>query len=285
MGAFLNCKEVSTKIDTDTAQKLEVLETAGVQARLELFQIGDKADESAYASAILRKGEQLGVKAELHRFPEDVSSGEYLAAFRQVNDHGEIDGLLLLQPLPRHIETEAIKREIRPEKDVDGFGYANMAYLYAGDHRAMPPCTAQAVIEVLEHYGVELSGMNAAVVGRSPVVGKPLSLLLLARNATVTMCHSRTRDLSAICRRAGLVVSATGKPRLIGRDHVTEQTILVDVGVSQDDTGALCGDVAVDEVQDVVSRMTKSSLSLGSVTTSVLLRHTALSAWRRAGKE
>ncbi len=282
MGTFFNCKEVSAKIDADTVQKLQTLETAGVQARLALFQIGDKADESAYASAIIRKCELLGVEAELHRFPEDVPSDEYLTAFRQANDHAETDGLLLLQPLPRHIEAEAIKRAVRPEKDVDGFGYTNMAYLYAGDRRAMPPCTAQAVIEILEHYGVDPAGMTAAVVGRSPVVGKPLSLLLLARNATVTMCHSRTRDLAAICRRADLVVSATGKPRLIGRGHVTERTILVDVGVSEDDTGALCGDVAVDEVQGIVSRMTKSSLSLGSVTTSVLLRHTALSASRRA---
>ena len=120
------------------------------------------------------------------------------------------------------------------------------------------------------------------MVGRSPVVGKPLSLLLLARNATVTMCHSKTQDLAAACRRADLVVSATGKAHLIGRDHVTDRTILVDVGVSVDETGSLCGDVDVPQVQDTVSYMTKSSLSLGSVTTSVLLRHTALSAARRA---
>ena len=158
-----------------------------------------------------------------------------------------------------------------------------MAYLYAGDRRALPPCTAQAVIEILEHTGVELSGINAAVVGRSPVVGKPLSLLLLARNATVTMCHSRTRDLADICRRADLLVSATGKAHLIGRGHVTDRTVLVDVGVSTDETGTLCGDVDVADVQDIVSRMTKSSLSLGAVTTSVLLRHTVLSAARRVG--
>ena len=131
--------------------------------------------------------------------------------------------------------------------------------------------------------GVELSGINAAVVGRSPVVGKPLSLLLLARNATVTMCHSRTRDLADICRRADLLVSATGKAHLIGRGHVTDRTVLVDVGVSTDETGTLCGDVDVADVQDIVSRMTKSSLSLGAVTTSVLLRHTVLSAARRVG--
>lgn len=184
---------------------------------------------------------------------------------------------------PRHIEAETIKREIHPAKDVDGFGYTNMAYLYAGDRRALPPCTAQAVIEILEHTGVELSGINAAVVGRSPVVGKPLSLLLLARNATVTMCHSRTRDLADICRRADLLVSATGKAHLIGRGHVTDRTVLVDVGVSTDETGTLCGDVDVADVQDIVSRMTKSSLSLGAVTTSVLLRHTVLSAARRVG--
>lgn len=122
MGTFFNCKEVSAKIDADTVQKLQTLETAGVQARLALFQIGDKADESAYASAIIRKCELLGVEAELHRFPEDVPSDEYLTAFRQANDHAETDGLLLLQPLPRHIEAEAIKRAVRPEKDVDGFG-------------------------------------------------------------------------------------------------------------------------------------------------------------------
>lgn len=282
MSTFFNCKEVSAKIDADTVQKLEALTSAEVQARLVLFQVGDKADESAYASAIIRKCELLGVEAELHRFPEDVTSDEYLAAFRQANDNETVDGLLLLQPLPRHIEVETIKREIHPEKDVDGFGYTNMAFLYAGDRRALPPCTAQAVIEILEHYGVTLSGKNAAVVGRSPVVGKPLSLLLLARNATVTMCHSKTQDLAAACRRADLVVSATGKAHLIGRDHVTDRTILVDVGVSVDETGSLCGDVDVPQVQDTVSYMTKSSLSLGSVTTSVLLRHTALSAARRA---
>ena len=130
---------------------------------------------------------------------------------------------------------------------------------------------------------MELSGINAAVVGRSPVVGKPLSLLLLARNATVTMCHSRTRDLADICRRADLLVSATGKAHLIGRGHVTDRTVLVDVGVSTDETGTLCGDVDVADVQDIVSRMTKSSLSLGAVTTSVLLRHPVLSAARRVG--
>lgn len=283
MSDFFNCKEVSAKIDTDTAQKIEALAASDVQVRLALFQIGDNADESAYASAVIRKCGLLGVEAELHRFPEDVTSDEYLAAFRRANGNDEVDGLLLLQPLPRHIEAETIKREIHPAKDVDGFGYTNMAYLYAGDRRALPPCTAQAVIEILEHTGVELSGSNAAVVGRSPVVGKPLSLLLLARNATVTMCHSRTRDLADICRRADLLVSATGKAHLIGRGHVTDRTVLVDVGVSTDETGTLCGDVDVADVQDIVSRMTKSSLSLGAVTTSVLLRHTVLSAARRVG--
>lgn len=282
MSTFFNCKEVSAKIDATTAEKLQKLAAAGVQARLALFQIGDKADESTYAAAIIRKCELLGVETELHRFPEGVGSEEYLAAFRQANDNDDVDGLLLLQPLPRHIEAEIIKREIRPEKDVDGFGYTNMAYLYAGDSRALPPCTAQAVIEILEHYGVDLAGMDAAVVGRSTVVGKPLSLLLLARNATVTMCHSRTQNLADVCRRADLLVSATGKAHLIGRPHVTERTILVDVGVSEDEAGVLCGDVDVSDVQDVVCRMTKSSLSLGSITTSVLLRHTAASAARRA---
>ena len=158
-----------------------------------------------------------------------------------------------------------------------------MAYLYAGDRRALPPCTAQAVIEILVPTGVELSGINAAVGGRSPVVGKPLSLLLLARNATVTMCHSRTRDLADICRRADLLVSATGKAHLIGRGHVTDRTVLVDVGVSTDETGTLCGDVEGAYVLVMVIRMTKCSRSLGAVTTSVLLRHTVLSAARRVG--
>ena len=182
-------------------------------------------------------------------------------------------GILLFRPLPKHLDGEALRRAIDPRKDVDGMSPLSAAKVFAGEDDGFPPCTPGAVMEMLEHYKVDLKGRNVTIVGRSMVVGRPLAMLMLAKHATVTICHTRTVDMPAVCRRADVLVAAAGKAGMIGADCVTDRSIVVDVGINVDAEGKLCGDVDFGAVEPVVSMISPVPGGVGAVTTSVLAKN------------
>ena len=210
--------------------------------------------------------------------PEDVSQEELDDTVANLDKDPDIHGILMFRPLPKTLTDENIVKSISAVKDSDCMGTANMANLFAGNGEGYAPCTAQAVIEILKYYGIELKGKKVTVVGRSLVIGKPVALMLIKENATVTVCHTRTADLKAECRNADIIVAAAGKAKMITKDFVREGQIVIDVGMNVDEEGNLCGDVNFDEVSELTEAITPVPRGVGSVTTSVLLKNVVTGA-------
>ena len=204
---------------------------------------------------------------------EDITQEDYEKTLRSLNENKDVHGILCLRPLYNQLNEEAIKYVISPEKDVDCFSPINSAKIMEGDKSGFPPCTPTAVVEILKHYDVELNGANVAVLGRSMVVGKPASMLLLNENATVTICHSRTKNLEKVTSQADILVAAVGRAKMIKENSVKEGAVVIDVGINVDENGNLCGDVDTASVQDKVSMITPVPAGVGSVTTSILAKH------------
>lgn len=259
--------------------------------KLAVIRVGERPDDISYERGAAKRMTAVGIECETFVYPEHISNEEFLREFDRINGNTGIDGILLLRPLPKQLDEEAVTRRISPEKDVDGISPANMAKVFMGDTGGFAPCTAEAVVEMLAHTGMELSGKNVAVIGRSMVVGKPLAMLLMQKNCTVTVCHTKTVNMREICRRADIVVAAAGRARMVDHTYASERTMaLIDVGINYDETlGKLCGDI---DTADVMTHMEASADSLitpvpggvGTVTTSVLALHVlrAYQSWLRS---
>ena len=206
-------------------------------------------------------------------FDENIGQTEFEKKFSEVNDDKNVHGILLLQPLPKQLDMEKIKFVVDPVKDIDCMNPLNAEKIFEGDKTGYPPCTSQACVEILDHYGIDMKGKRAAVIGRSMVVGKPLAMLLLDKNATVTICHSRTNDLPGVCRQAEVVIAAVGRAEMVTGDFISEGAVVIDVGINVNAEGKLCGDVKFDECVDKASMITPVPAGVGSVTTSVLAKH------------
>ena len=214
-------------------------------------------------------------------FDEKVSQEELLACIDRINRDDKIHGVLLLRPLPRHLDASVIENAVAAEKDVDCMTDLSISGVFSGRNIGYPPCTAQACIEILDHYGIDCTGKKAVVVGRSLVVGKPVSMMLLQKNATVTICHTRTKDLSSVTKEADILIVAAGRAGVIGAEHVREGQIVIDVGINTDENGKLCGDVKFSEAEKIAGYITPVPGGVGSVTTSVLVRHVVDAAMRK----
>ena len=221
----------------------------------------------------MKRLDKIGFRYTIFQFPEDISNEEFQAEFDKVNDNEDIDGILLFRPLPRHIDEKAIEMRIDPRKDLDGISPMNLAKVFAGDDSGYAPCTAEAVIEILDYAGIDLTGKRVAVIGRSLVIGKPVSMLLMKKNATVTICHTKTVDMPAVCREAEIVVAAAGCGKMVNKSYVNQNAVIIDVGINVDAEGNLCGDVDLDSVSEMVSVATPVPGGVGSVTTSILAKH------------
>ena len=200
---------------------------------------------------------------------------------RQVNEDAGIHGVLIFRPLPKHLDEEAVIRALDPEKDVDGITDGSMVGVFAGREQGFPPCTPQACMEILDHYQIDCTGKKAVVVGRSLVVGKPAAMMLLKKNATVTICHTRTKDMPAVVKEADIVIVAAGRAGVVDDRYVSPGQIVIDVGINVNEQGKLCGDVAYDKVEPVVEAITPVPGGVGSVTTSVLVGHVVEAAMRK----
>ena len=225
------------------------------------------------------------MEARSFSFPETISEEEFREEFRRINEDPAIDGILLFCPLPRHMNGRMFEEMIRPEKDLDGISPVNRARIFAGESDGFAPCTAEAVIEILKTYQIPMEGKRAVVVGRSMVVGRPLSMLFLKENATVTVCHTKTADLKAVCREADILVAAAGKAGMISGEFVKPGAVVADVGINVDESGALRGDVEWAGLENTAAAATPVPGGVGSVTTAVLCRHLAEAALRKHGGE
>lgn len=274
---------VSAALSERIRADVQALGARGVMPRLAIVRAGASPDDLAYERGASKRAAALGVETETVALPLDVTQARLLDELARLNAAPEVHGILLLRPLPAHIDETAACNAILPDKDVDGVTNASLAAVFTGAPHGFAPCTAAACIALLDHYGVELAGKRAVVVGRSLVVGRPLAMLLLHRNATVTLCHTRTRDLAAVCREADILVAAAGREGVVGAAHVSAGQVVLDVGIHVREDGTLCGDVAFDEVEPVVAAVTPVPGGVGSVTTAVLLRHVVQAARRLNG--
>ena len=270
--------EISAKIKEQVQADLEKLNRI---PRLAIVRVGSRPDDVSYETGAVKKMQAFGLEAERFTFPADISDSEFKAEFKKINEKDEIDGILMMRPLPNQIKESDIEKMIDPAKDLDGISPENIAKVFSGDDSGFAPCTAEAVMEMLRLNGFDLTGKRAVVVGRSMVVGKPLAMLLLKENATVTICHTRTKDLAARCSEADILLAAAGKAGLVTADFVKEGAVVMDVGINVDADGHLCGDVDFAGIQEKAAYATPVPGGVGGVTTAVLAKHLVRAALQR----
>ncbi len=273
MSTIMKGAEVAKAMKEVLIRETEELKQAGVEPCLTIVRVGARPDDLAYERGAKKRMELVGIRCEVLELPEDISQEEFENQFRQVNEDPKVHGILLFRPLPSHLDEEPVRQMIRPEKDVDCMSPVNIAKVFSGDETGYAPCTPEAVMKMLEHYQIDIKGKKVTVVGRSMVVGKPLAMMLLKKHGTVTICHTRTKDLAATCREAEILVAAAGKAKMISADMVGEGAVVADVGINVDEEGNLCGDVDYEAVQETCGYISPVPGGVGSVTTSVLAAH------------
>lgn len=271
---------VAAALTEKLAARCAALRERGVTPTLAIVRVGERPDDISYENAAGKRCEKVGVAVKRFLLPENCAKEQLLELILTINEDPAIHGCLMFRPLPdRDMETAACAL-LDPAKDVDGMTAGSLASVISGRGAGYPPCTAQACIELLDHYGVDLAGKRAVVIGRSLVIGKPVSMLLQARNATVTMCHTRTRDLPGTCRAAELLIAAAGKAGVVGADCTAPGQLVVDVGINAGPDGKLCGDVDFDAVEPIAGAITPVPGGVGAVTTAVLCKHVIEAAER-----
>jgi len=268
---------VAAAITEDCEQKTQHLIAAGVTPMLAIVRVGAREDDLSYERGILKRFASAEAAAQVTELPADVTQEALEATIRELNANPAIHGILLFRPLPKHLSEERIKDILSPIKDIDCMTHRNAAAVFEGDAAGHPPCTPSAVMEILDFYNIELSGKRVAIVGRSLVVGKPLSMMLTGRNATVTLCHTRTVDLPGECRRADIVVVCAGRANMVNADYLSPGQTVIDVGINMVGD-KLCGDVDYDSAKDIVAALTPVPGGVGAVTTAVLLKHVVANA-------
>lgn len=269
---------VARAIMDKTAGEITRLAQAGIMPKLAVFRVGSREDDIAYERSIIKRFSAAGAAVEVMALSEDATQEELEAAVRRAADDESVHGILVFSPLPKKFNAGRIRMLIPAEKDVDGMTDASLAGVFRGDKNAFAPCTAQAVVEILRYYGMEnLAGKRVTVVGRSTVVGRPLAMLLLGMNATVTVCHTKTADTAAECRRADVVIACAGQARMVTDEYMSAGQTIIDVGINADGDG-ICGDVDYATAQSIVAAATPVPGGVGAVTTAVLLSHTVRNA-------
>ena len=262
---------VSAKIKEEVGAMLEKIN--GPAPKLAIVRVGENPDDMSYERGAVKKMEAFGLRSQCYTFPADITDEDFKKEFTAINADTDVSGILLLRPLPKQICEKDIEAMIDPKKDLDGISPVNIAKVFSGDPTGFAPCTPEAVIEVLKAYNIPMEGKRAVIVGRSMVVGRPLSMLLLKENATVTICHTRTKDLPGTCQQAEILVAAAGKAKMLDDSYVGENTTVIDVGINVDENGKLCGDVDQASMESRNLLLTPVPGGVGAVTTAVLAKH------------
>ena len=276
-------KEVVSALNEKIIADVKVLNDKGVTPTLGLIRVGEKEDDLSYERAACKRCETLGVGYEKLTLPEDVSQEELIATIKKVNNDNNIHGVLMFRPLPSHLDEAVIVNTLSPAKDVDGITDGSMVGVFASTNQGFPPCTARACMEILKHYKIDCTGKRTVVVGRSLVIGKPVAMMLIKENATVTICHTRTVDMPAVVREAELVIVAAGRAGVIDDSYLSAGQTVIDVGINFTDEGKLCGDVDFAKAEPIVEAITPVPGGVGAVTTSVLVGHVVEAAKRIIG--
>jgi methylenetetrahydrofolate dehydrogenase (NADP+)/methenyltetrahydrofolate cyclohydrolase len=252
---------------------VERLKKEGIHPCLAIIRLGAKPDDLAYERGAVKRCEGLGIRCVVNEYPANIVQEDLIREIQKINGDGSVHGILLFRPLPKHLDINVIKHIIRPEKDIDCLNPVNVAKVFEGDETGFAPCTPAAVMEMLDYFKIDVSGKRVVLIGRSLVVGKPLSMLLLKKNATVTICHTKTRDIEKICKSAEILIAAAGTARMVKAEHVSPGQVVVDVGINVDENGNLCGDVDFNAVERIVDYITPVPGGVGTVTSSVLAKH------------
>ncbi len=279
MATLLKGAQAAAAMNERTAARAAALTARGIVPTLAVVRMGAREDDLSYERGVMNRCAKVGVAVKPYLLEADASQAQLLAVVEEINQDPGIHGCLIFRPLPAQVDDKAVRAALAPEKDVDGITDASLAGVFTGSGVGYPPCTAQACVEILDFYGIPLEGKRVTVVGRSLVVGKPAAMLLDRKNATVTICNSRTRNLPEICRQADVLVVAMGKRGAIGGDCLAPGQTVVDVGIHTDENGKLCGDVRFAEAEPVVAAITPVPGGVGAMTTSVLAAHVVEAAY------
>ena len=287
MAILLKGNPVAQALSEKIERDCQTLRSRGVTPTFGIVRVGERPDDLAYERGACRRAEALGVSVESVTLPADATEEMLIAALEQVNRDDRIHGCLLMRPLPPHLDTVAVGRVLRPEKDVDAITVVSMGGMLSRAEVGFAPCTATACLELLHYYQIPLQGKKTVVVGKSMTVGLPTALLLMNEEATVSVCHilSDPEDTRRLCREAEIIISAAGHARLITRDYVRPGQIIVDVGVNVGPDGTLCGDAAFDEVEPIVQAITPVPGGVGAVTATVLVGHAVQAALRQTAEK
>lgn len=281
MAELLKGVPVAAAMSLELLQRVNRLKAAGISPTLAIVRVGERPDDIAYERGAMKSCEKIGVKVQRFLLSPEYGKEELLDVIRQINKDAKIHGCLMFRPLPRKEDEIAACELLCPEKDVDCATSGSLSSVFTGKGTGFPPCTAQACLEILDYYGCELKGKRVAVIGRSLVIGKPVSMMLQSRNATVTMCHTRTVNMPEVCREAEIIIAAAGKAGVVDERYTNPDQIIVDVGINTVAEGKLCGDVQFDRVEPVVAAITPVPGGVGTVTSTVLVKHVVEAAEKR----
>lgn len=276
MTDVLKSKVVADRIKEQMKKDIQELKQANKTPRLGIVRLGDNPGDISYEKSIIKNCNNVGIESKVYERDRDIKTEELVELIEELNRNDEISGILVFRPLPDHIDEDIIRNVISPEKDVDCMHPLNLENIFEGKMDGFAPCTPKAAMEILKYYDIPLEGKNVVVVNRSMVVGKPLAMMLLNENATVTICHSRTKNLNEVTKNADIVVVALGRAKFFDESYFTEESIVIDVGVSLDENGKLSGDADYDRVLPLVNKITPVPGGVGSVTTSILLSQVVL---------
>lgn len=280
MATVLKGAPVAAEINQELSERIAMLRQHGINPTLCTIRVGESPDDISYETGAAKRAAKLGVEHVKVVLPDSATQDEVIASICEANNNSAVHGILVFRPLPKHIDDAAIRAALSPDKDVDGITEGSLNGVFTGSGKGFPPCTAQACIEILERTGTDLKGKNAVVIGRSLVIGKPVAMMLLQKNATVTICHTRTVDTPTIAKRGDIIVAAAGSAGMVNANYLSSGQTVIDVGINVSDEGKLCGDVKFDEAEAIVERITPVPGGVGAVTTSVLMSHVVESAMR-----
>lgn len=278
MSQRLAGKAVVESLRADLIERINTLKAKGTEPTIFIIRVGENESDKAYERGILKNCEMLGIKPVQCLLEESVTTEELISIIDEQNNNNATHGIMMFRPLPKHLDEAKICASITASKDIDVMTSGNLEQVFEGNKNAFAPCTPEAVVSMLKFYVGDLTGRNIVVCGRSMVVGKPLAMLLLGENATVTICHSKTNNLKNITKNADVVVCAIGRAKMFGPDYFTQDSIVIDVGINDDGNGGICGDVDYDAVFENVAMLSPATGGVGTITTTQLLSHVVKSA-------
>ena len=283
MAKLLKGKDVVENLNGKLIDKVKELKENGINPTLAILRVGEREDDLSYERGAKKRCELVGVEVKVFSLPIDVTEEEYLDTLDKLNKDITINGILMFRPLPKHIDESKARNMLSAAKDVDGCTDLSLAGVFTNTELGFSPCTAEAAMEILKFYDIPIEGKKVAVIGRSLVIGRPIAMLLMHENATVTICHTKTVDVPSITKEADIVVVASGQMESVGADYLKENQTVIDVGISwNNEKNKLCGDVRFDEVENLASAITPVPSGVGGVTTSILVKHVVEAAIRQS---